>query len=236
MLDEKAGDLLLKAFAHELRFGGEEDVAGLTAGDFRQPLLNPLPRIFETDVEHVALLRGKFPHLCAGADAVRQPQHEPRLADFRSACDKIYAAPDEPFDQHIVRLKLHVHQVACADDLQSCDLDLQGAADSFDGGELAVQMLQRHDVVHHIAALVAALAAPHEVHEDAGVLAAVWADRQRRLPVRELGRFQKIGEPGFDLQMQGVFFCHWSFLLMRSFARPSRRAVCLWERSSACRW
>ena len=65
------------------------------------------------------------------------------------------------------------------------------------------------------------------------MLAAVWADRQRRLPVRELGRFQKIGEPGFDLQMQGVFFCHCVCHLMRSFARPSRRAVYLWERSSA---
>ena len=69
-------------------------------------------------------------------------------------------------------------------------------------------MLQRHDVVHHIAALIAVLAAPHEVHEDAGVLTAVWTNCQRRLPVRKLGGFQKIGEPGFDLQMQGFFFCH----------------------------
>ena len=236
VLDEEAGDLLLKAFAHEFGFGGEPEVPGFTAGNFCHTGLNPLPRIFETDVEYVALLGGKIPHLCTGADAVCQPQHEPRLANFRSAGNEIYAASDEPFNQHIVRLKLHVHQVACTDDLQCRDLDLQRAADPFDGGELAVQMLQRHDVIHHITALIAVLTAPHEVHEDAGMLTAVRADGQRRLPVREPGRFQKIGEPGFDLQMQSVFFCHCVFLLTRSFARPSRRAVCLWERSSACRW
>ena len=208
VLDEEAGDLLLKAFAHELRFSGEEDVAGLAAGDFCQPLLNPLPRIFETDVEHIAFRGVEVPDLFAGADTVGQPQHEPRLANFGRACDEVNAPADEPVDQHVGGFKLHVHQVACADDFKSCDLDLQGAADSFDGGELAVQMLQRHDVVHHIAALIAVLAAPHEVHEDAGMLAAVRADGQRRLPVRELGGLQKIGESGFDLQMQGFFFCH----------------------------
>ena len=141
---------------------------------------------------------------------MRNPEHQPGLADLRCTGENVKSLAQNFFDQLRTVRELHVHQIIGGDGIEETDFDSQNTAYILYGFSIGTEAVGFLYIVDHIAAMSAAGAVPHIIRNDSRVLPAMRADSEGGFVVRRLGCFQIINEAELCFQPEKIqgLNCH----------------------------
>ena len=91
MLDQKLLDLLFQPVLECVRHNCKMQHWRCIFRQVKESRLDTLERIFETEIQNLALCHCKIPERLLLCNAQAKPQSQPRLADFRRACEDMQA-------------------------------------------------------------------------------------------------------------------------------------------------
>ena len=89
MLLQKLLDLFHQPVMELLGHDGEVQRGRRVLREIKEPALDTLKAVLQTEVQHLAWVRGECPERLALRGAETKPQCQPRFADLRRACQQV---------------------------------------------------------------------------------------------------------------------------------------------------
>mgnify|MGYP007027335777 CR=1 FL=1 len=118
MLCQELLDLLFQPVLERVSHDRKMQRRWRVLGQIKEPRLDTLERIFETEIQNLALCCCKIPERLPLRNAQAKPQGQPRLADFRRTREDVQALWDKLIYQKMRRFICSVLQIFCCDGFQ----------------------------------------------------------------------------------------------------------------------